>query len=113
MRDQLILLPGWGLGSLPLEVLAEALRGLDPALRVDIEPLPELSSGEPRDWLLELDERLPPHTWLGGWSLGGMVALYLAARHPHKVRALCLTASFAKFRAEAGYPEGLSNPALA
>lgn len=53
------------------------------------------------------------NAYILGWSLGGMVALYLAARHPHKVRALCLTASFAKFRAEAGYPEGLSNPALA
>lgn len=48
-----------------------------------------------------------------GWSLGGLVALYLAARHPGKVKSLCLTASFAKFTAEADYPEGLSNPALA
>ncbi|WP_165007127.1 pimeloyl-ACP methyl ester esterase BioH [Neisseria yangbaofengii] len=48
-----------------------------------------------------------------GWSLGGLVALYLAARHPDKVKSLCLTASFAKFTAEADYPEGLSNPALA
>ena len=54
MTERLILLPGWGLGSLPLEVLAEALRGLDPALRVEIEPLPELHRGEPRDWLPEL-----------------------------------------------------------
>ncbi len=48
-----------------------------------------------------------------GWSLGGQVALYLAARHPEKVRALCLTASFARFQAAPDYPEGLSNPALA
>lgn len=48
-----------------------------------------------------------------GWSLGGLVALYLAARHPEKVKSLCLTASFAKFAAAPDYPEGLSNPALA
>lgn len=97
MRDHLILLPGWGLGSLPLEVLAEALRGLDPALRVDIEPLPELSRGEPRDWLLELDERLPPHTWLGGWSLGGMLASELAALRGERCRGLLTLASNASF----------------
>ncbi len=44
MRDRLILLPGWGLGTAPLQPLAEALRGLDPRLHVDIEPLPTLDS---------------------------------------------------------------------
>lgn len=47
-----------------------------------------------------------------GWSLGGLVALSVAARYPHKVKTLCLTASFAKFQAAADYPEGLSHPAL-
>lgn len=48
-----------------------------------------------------------------GWSLGGLVALYLAARHPEKVKSLCLTATFAKFTAAPDYPEGLNHPALA
>lgn len=107
MRDHLILLPGWGLGSLPLEVLAEALRGLDPALRVEIEPLPELASGEPRDWLLELDERLPPHTWLGGWSLGGMLASELAALRGERCRGLLTLASNPCFVAGADWPHGM------
>ena len=47
-----------------------------------------------------------------GWSLGGLVALHLAARRPDKVRSLCLTASFARLTADADYPEGLSNSAL-
>lgn len=47
-----------------------------------------------------------------GWSLGGLVALYLAARHPGKVRSLCLTASFARLTADEDYPEGLAAPAL-
>ena len=47
-----------------------------------------------------------------GWSLGGLVALYLAARHSDKVRSLCLTASFARLTADEDYPEGLAAPAL-
>ncbi|MBP6116269.1 MAG: pimeloyl-ACP methyl ester esterase BioH [Neisseriaceae bacterium] len=50
---------------------------------------------------------------LVGWSLGGHIALYLAAHHPHLVKSLCLTASFAKFLAATDHPEGLKNPALA
>ncbi|MDO4640246.1 MAG: pimeloyl-ACP methyl ester esterase BioH [Neisseria sp.] len=59
-----------------------------------------------------LAERITEPSYLLGWSLGGLVSLYIASRYPEKVRALCLTASFAKFRAEPDYPEGLSNPAL-
>ena len=47
-----------------------------------------------------------------GWSLGGLVALYLVVRHPGKVRSLCLTASFARLTADEDYPEGLAAPAL-
>lgn len=50
--------------------------------------------------------------YLAGWSLGGLIALHITHRHPEKVRALCLTASFAKFLAAPDYPEGLTNPAL-
>jgi hypothetical protein len=38
MRDQLILLPGWGLGSAPLEPLRDALLEQAPHLNVQIEP---------------------------------------------------------------------------
>ncbi|MDO1510696.1 MULTISPECIES: pimeloyl-ACP methyl ester esterase BioH [unclassified Neisseria] len=51
--------------------------------------------------------------YLLGWSLGGLISLYLAANYPEKVRSLCLTASFARFQAAPDYPEGLTNPALA
>ena len=36
----------------------------------------------------------------------------MAARHPEKVRSLCLTASFARLTAAPDYPEGLAKPAL-
>ena len=80
MRNHLILLPGWGLGISPLEPLAAALQGLDEHLRVEIEPLPELESSDLEEWLDELDSTVPQDAWLGGWSLGGMLASELAAR---------------------------------
>lgn len=56
---------------------------------------------------------LPERSVLFGWSLGGLVALHIAARYPEKVSHLVLCASFAKFLAADGYPEGLKQPALA
>ncbi|MDM8350809.1 alpha/beta fold hydrolase [Pseudomonas sp. sp1636] len=108
MRDRLILLPGWGLGSTPLEPLAEALRGLDSRLRVEIEPLPLLDSGDPVDWLDELDANLPQDAWLGGWSLGGMLASELAARRGERCAGLLTLASNARFVAAPTWPGAMA-----
>ena len=103
MRDRLILLPGWGLGTAPLQPLADALRGLDPRLHVQIEPLPLLDSNDPADWLDELDAKLPEDAWLGGWSLGGMLAAELAARRGGRCSGLLTLASNLRFVAEPGW----------
>ncbi|KAF0867238.1 alpha/beta fold hydrolase [Pseudomonas sp. LD120] len=97
MRDRLILLPGWGLGVSPLEPLAAALQGLDEHLRVQIEPLPPLTSSDPGVWLDELDDALPDNAWLGGWSLGGMLASELAARRGERCCGLLTLASNPSF----------------
>ncbi|MBV7548784.1 alpha/beta fold hydrolase [Pseudomonas sp. PDM26] len=97
MRDRLILLPGWGLGVSPLEPLAAALRGLDEHLLVEIEPLPELESSDLEEWLDELDSTLPQDAWLGGWSLGGMLACELAARRGDRCCGVFTLASNASF----------------
>lgn len=51
-------------------------------------------------------------TYLFGWSLGGVVALYLAYHYPEKVKGLILCCSFAKLLAEANYPAGLKQTTL-
>lgn len=108
MRDRLILLPGWGLGSLPLEPLAAALRGLDGRLHVEIQPLPLLDSADPHDWLDALDAEVPKDTWLGGWSLGGMLATELAARRDARCCGLVSLASNACFVARQDWPTAMA-----
>ncbi|QXI17412.1 alpha/beta fold hydrolase [Pseudomonas hamedanensis] len=108
MRNRLILLPGWGLGVSPMEPLAAALRGLDEHLQVDIEPLPELDSSDLQDWLDELDERIPQDVWLGGWSLGGMLASGLAARRGERCCGVVTLASNPSFVAHEQWPNAMS-----
>ncbi|WP_268798333.1 alpha/beta fold hydrolase [Pseudomonas huanghezhanensis] len=107
MRDRLILLPGWGLGVSPLEPLAAALRGLDEHLHVEIEPLPELETDDLNEWLDELDATLPDNVWLGGWSLGGMLAAELAARRGDRCCGLATFASNVCFVARSEWPSAM------
>ncbi len=107
MRDRLILLPGWGLGISPLEPLAAALQGLDERLRVEIEPLPELESSDLEEWLDELDSTLPQDAWLGGWSLGGMLASELAGRRGDRCCGLVTLASNPSFVAHEQWPSAM------
>ncbi|MFJ4143349.1 alpha/beta fold hydrolase [Pseudomonas sp. NPDC089734] len=107
MRNRLILLPGWGLGVSPLEPLAAALRGLDEHLRVEIEPLPELDSADLPEWLDELDVNIPSGVWLGGWSLGGMLAAELAARRGDECCGLLTMASNACFVTRGAWPHAM------
>ncbi|WP_434672970.1 alpha/beta fold hydrolase [Pseudomonas sp. R1-15] len=107
MRDRLILLPGWGLGVSPLEPLAAALQGLDEHLQVEIEPLPALVSSDLGEWLDELDATLPQDAWLGGWSLGGMLAAELAARRGERCCGLLTLASNVSFVAHQHWPSAM------
>jgi pimeloyl-[acyl-carrier protein] methyl ester esterase len=51
---------------------------------------------------------VPRGAALFGWSLGGMVALELARRHPRHLRALVLVATTPKFVASPGWEHGVS-----
>lgn len=104
MAERLILLPGWGFGCAPLEPLADAL---GPHLQVRIEPLPGFAHAQVELWLDALDERLPRGAWLGGWSLGGMLASLLAVRRGKDCPGLLTLASNASFIANEAWPEAM------
>lgn len=104
---QLILLPGWGLGPAALQPLVAALDA-EAGLSVELAELPALTSSDPEAWLDELDARLPSDCWLGGWSLGGMLAAALAARRGKHCAGLVTLASNARFVADEHWPNAMA-----
>lgn len=96
------------MGTAPLEPLAAALQGLDQRLTVTTQPLPALTSSDPQDWLEALDASLPTDVWLGGWSLGGMLAAELAARRDGRCRGLVSLAGNLRFVASGEWPEAMA-----
>ncbi|TWI56751.1 pimeloyl-[acyl-carrier protein] methyl ester esterase [Pseudomonas duriflava] len=106
MRDTLVLLPGWGLGTAPLEPLRDELLEIAPYLDVHIEPLPELA--DVSAWFDDLDARLPDKVWLGGWSLGGMIASELTQRRSDRILGLITLGSNPCFVARHGWQSAMS-----
>lgn len=76
----LILLPGWAMAPSSLTALAAELKAQLTDWAIDCAALPSLTDDALDAWLDELDDRLPDHAWLAGWSLGGMLAMALAER---------------------------------
>ncbi|MBA1201674.1 alpha/beta fold hydrolase [Pseudomonas capeferrum] len=108
MRNRLVLLPGWGLGTAALEPLAASLRAQDPYLQVELAPLPELAVSDPHAWLDHLDRTLPTDTWLGGWSFGGMLASLLADRRSDHCCGLLTLATNPSFVVRADWPHAMA-----
>ncbi|MFJ4055482.1 alpha/beta fold hydrolase [Pseudomonas sp. NPDC089743] len=109
MRNRLILLPGWGLGTAALEPLAASLRAQDARLQVELAPLPELADPDVQAWVDYLDRKLPSDAWLGGWSLGGMLASELARKRGDHCCGLLTLASNPCFVEQADWPHGMAH----
>jgi pimeloyl-[acyl-carrier protein] methyl ester esterase len=56
--------------------------------------------------------QLPARFRLCGWSLGGQIAMAIAARAPERVEALCLVATTPRFNASADWPHGVRSAVL-
>ncbi|OYY93330.1 MAG: pimeloyl-[acyl-carrier protein] methyl ester esterase [Hydrogenophilales bacterium 28-61-23] len=113
MREPpLIYLHGWGLhGGIWAETAA-----LLPGLTPDLPGYGEAASTTPysAEGLADaLAATLPDGAAVCAWSLGGMVALALAARHPHKVGRLALVATNPAFVSRQDWPHGLAPEVLA
>lgn len=101
MSLPLVLLHGWG--------VRENVWG---PLRAELHDLsiltPPLQAGDSlAAWADALAQTLPPACVLGGWSLGAMLAMCLAQRHPQRVRGLLLFAPTPRFVNGEGWQHGL------
>lgn len=108
--NPLVILPGWALGRAPLQATADALG----ARLVDLPGYGETPAAPSFDAAVDaLAERLAPATPLAGWSLGAMLALAIAARHPDKVGKLLLIAGTISFVQRDGWPDAMPPATLA
>jgi pimeloyl-[acyl-carrier protein] methyl ester esterase len=108
--EPLVLLHGWGMN---LRVFDELRAALAHHHRVTAIDLPGhgrsawSTQASPQQQLAQLSAVLPQGATLVGWSLGGQLALQLAADSALSVRRVVLVASSPRFVCAADWPHGL------
>lgn len=113
---KLVMLHGWVFNSRIWEGVADELSRWYRLILVDLPghgrspPDPALSYEALVD---RLAEELLPRAHVLGWSLGGTLALGLAARVPQRVAKLVLVAATPRFTAQRDWPQALDPNVLA
>ncbi len=99
--EHIALLHGWGFNALIWQETAHTLANNAQINCIDLpghghSPMP---AGDYNIETLadQIAATLPEQGNLIGWSLGGMVAMQIALRHPQKIKKLILVASIARF----------------
>jgi malonyl-CoA O-methyltransferase len=106
----LVLIHGWGCDSRTWQPLLESLQQFASVTLIDLPGFgasPELPEFTLDAVLDNIAAQLPQDAILVGWSLGGMLAVQLAARFPERIRALVTLAANLKFVATADYPSAM------
>lgn len=110
----LTLVHGWGLGNGALDNIAQVLGEHFTVNRIDLPGYGDSPPMEPPITPLSIDTiadalaaTLPPRAMLCGWSLGAMVCLACAARHPRLVARMVLVGTTASFVVREGWTEAM------
>lgn len=122
--SQLVLWHGWGMHPAAWDGLTAQIRSqhgmqFGTQLNIQAQPLPGYAgTSAPTAYTLDslVDSMLAdvsaPIT-LCGWSLGAMLALHAARRHPDQIARLILIGATPSFVQRAGWPHGMRRQALA
>jgi len=114
-KPTLALLHGWGMNPRVFDALSAQLQDHVTLLPLTLPghgdegplPLNTLST-----WASHIAKQLPPQTVLLGWSLGGQIALRIAADHPARIGRLILISTTPKFVSDAGWQAGIAREVL-
>ena len=111
-KPALGLIGGWGFDA---RVFADLVAAMKHDYRVNVAALPGYGSSPLTTPPADIDNlagSLMPFVrrdiTLIGWSLGGLAAIRMATRQPHRVRRLVLLASTPCFISKQGWPGGIS-----
>jgi len=107
MRPVLTLLHGWGYTPRVWGPLIPCLSGFECHT-----PATEAPCTNIEDWADALAPTLPADGLLAGWSLGAMLALCLATRHPEKVSGLLLIGITPRMERQANWAHGLDSDTI-
>lgn len=107
MKPVLTLLHGWGYTPKVWDPLISCLPDFECHAPTAEAPCPSLA-----DWADRLAPDLPAGGLLAGWSLGAMLALSLATRHPEKVSGLLLIGITPLMERQADWAHGLDNDTI-
>lgn len=106
LSNDIVLLHGWGSGSNSWQTLISALQNIANVIALDLPGFGD--SAEITDFNLDavvdlIVAQLPEKSVLIGWSLGGMIAVNIAARYPQKISHIITLATNANFVASRDY----------
>lgn len=111
--NPIVLLHGWGCDSDSWAPIIEQLKHLANVITVDLPSFgssPSLENNSLDAMLDFIVTRLPENCVLIGWSLGGMLAVQLAAHYPQKISHIITLATNVKFVASRDYPTAMPSP---